>query len=218
MSPIQQGTGNQRKKRGKERDEQTRRTAAIPTGCAALLTSFSVAVHSLWEGPWQEWALPNYLRSLVALEDGGAAELDAFLHASSRDEAKLAWLDKHMSAELAIAATVRGDWARAAHHCRRGYRRFVEVWSGLHPCAVAARHSALKALQRLVEVEELADVALSVQSRLAHRSSFAPEEEEEWSVESGVGALASALAPASAPCAYTGPFTGLDRRNMVSER
>jgi hypothetical protein len=45
-----------------------------------------------------------------------------------------------------------------------------KVWSGLHPCAIAARESVLKSLERLVELEDLSRYATEAVSLLSRRS------------------------------------------------
>ena len=60
-----------------------------------------------------------------------------------------------MSIELGVAAAMRHDWSRVGYYATVGFRRFIATWSGLHPCALAARTEALKKLQRLLLKEPL---------------------------------------------------------------
>ena len=65
------------------------------------------------------------MKCVVAM--GEKDELWEFLDSANADDSRRVWLERHMSCELAIAAGMKGDWARAAHHCRQGYTRFIEV-------------------------------------------------------------------------------------------
>ncbi len=50
------------------------------------------------------------------------------------------------------------------HYASLGLRRFLSAWSGLHLCALAARHSALAPLQLLVELADIAHTAEQVEA------------------------------------------------------
>ena len=127
----------------------------------------------VWEKERRDWLLPHYVRCLLPQSTASSAEagvgrmkeLEQFVDSALQDEERRVWLMDHMSAELGLAAVARGNWDRAAYYARNGYQRFLQVWSGLHPCAVAARHCALHALQRLVEIEEVCDVAVGFRER-----------------------------------------------------
>lgn len=65
---------------------------------------------------------------------------------------RLEWLETNMPGELARAFLLGRQLGRAHQCVARCYDRFQEKWSGLHPCADAARRDQLRGLQLIVEV------------------------------------------------------------------
>ncbi|CAM9225962.1 unnamed protein product, partial [Choristocarpus tenellus] len=125
----------------------------------------------LWSNPLQrDQILPYYVWSMVHDEERDLGELKAFLEAATSSDAppirldpsdptggsmtRLRWLEQNLPGELARAWLIKGDLGRAHQCVSLCYDRFLERWSGLHPCADAARREQLRGLQLVVEVED----------------------------------------------------------------
>ena len=87
----------------------------------------SVADHndpqSLWEGSLREWALPAFVRSLVALP-AYHPELKSFFEESLAHTEKRAWLEANMPAELAASAALDHDFGTVVHYVRPTFSIF----------------------------------------------------------------------------------------------
>ncbi|CAM9285642.1 unnamed protein product [Discosporangium mesarthrocarpum] len=124
----------------------------------------------LWTNPvHRDKIMPYYVWSLVQDEERDGSELVSFLEMSTAQDAppvrldprdvsatttRLGWLEQNMPGELARAWLIKGDFGRAHKCVSLCYDRFLERWSGLHPCANAARGEQLRGLQIVVEVED----------------------------------------------------------------
>jgi hypothetical protein len=89
------------------------------------------------------------------------------------------------------------DWARVEHCASVGFKHFQATWTSLHPCAYAARRVALRALERLAEVDDLAQAAHATGTLLLQASHWAGSAAGsaapgEGGASSGVGAAVAA--------------------------
>lgn len=123
-----------------------------------MVVQSASSVDELWSDRFKDWALPHYVRSLVA-EPSHHAELKEFLDTNLKVESRRKWLEERLTCDIAMAAALDRDWSRLSHYATLGFRGFLSSWSGLHPCATAARKLALGDLQRLVELEDLSECA-----------------------------------------------------------